>query len=147
MTIRWLIRADVEQLLKWEAADLQGRDWSRDTFLQHLRQRNNIAMAAEDPKTRKILGYIIYSLKKNEYEIVRLAVAKEHRRAGLGAMLVTRLLNKLSQQRRRCVEVMVRETDHDQQYFYRALGFRAVALLREWYGDTAEDGYHMVYKA
>ena len=40
----------------------------------------------------------------------------------------------------------VRETNLDAQLFFRAQGFRAVNVLRDFYEDTTEDAYLMQYR-
>ena len=40
----------------------------------------------------------------------------------------------------------VRETNLPAQLFFRAHGFRAVSVLRDFYEDTAEDAYLMQYR-
>jgi len=40
----------------------------------------------------------------------------------------------------------IRETNLSAQLFFRALGFRAVSVLRDFYEDTPEDAYLMQYR-
>ena len=48
-------------------------------------------------------------------------------------------------QRRNRIMLEVRETNLSAQLFFRANGFRAVSLLREFYEDTPEDAYLMQF--
>ena len=57
-----------------------------------------------------------------------------------------RLIDKLSQQRRKEIVLEVRETNLSAQLFFSKQGFRAVNVLRSHYDDTAEDAYYMRYK-
>jgi ribosomal-protein-alanine N-acetyltransferase len=60
--------------------------------------------------------------------------------------MISKLLSKLSAQRRTRVTLEVRETNLPAQLFFRANGFRAVSVLRNFYQDTPEDAYAMQYR-
>ena len=60
--------------------------------------------------------------------------------------MMSKLMGKLSQQRRSRLLLEVRETNLAAQLFFRALGFRAVSVLRGFYEDTPEDAYVMQYR-
>ena len=59
--------------------------------------------------------------------------------------MVQRLIDKLSQQRRREIVLEVRETNLSAQLFFANAGFRALSVLRNHYDDTLEDAYYMRY--
>jgi ribosomal-protein-alanine N-acetyltransferase len=59
--------------------------------------------------------------------------------------MLRRLAAKLSQQRRDRILLEVRETNLPAQLFFRANGFRAISLLREYYEDSPEDAYLMQF--
>ena len=60
--------------------------------------------------------------------------------------LLSRLIDKLSQQRRKEIVLEVRETNLSAQKFFQSQGFRAVSVLRDHYDDTEEDAYVMNYR-
>ena len=60
--------------------------------------------------------------------------------------MVEKLIDKLSQQRRKEILLEVRETNLSAQLFFKEQGFRAVRVLRNHYDDTAEDAYVMRYR-
>ena len=60
--------------------------------------------------------------------------------------MVAKLVGKLSAQRRNRITLEVRETNLPAQLFFRQCGFRAVSVLREFYEDTPEDAYLMLYR-
>ena len=60
--------------------------------------------------------------------------------------MIGRLVDKLSQQRRKEIVLEVRETNLDAQMFFKNQDFRAVTVLRNHYDDTAEDAYYMLYR-
>jgi ribosomal-protein-alanine N-acetyltransferase len=141
--IRWMIRRDMPEVLAIESESFEF-PWSEDEFIRCLRQRNCIGMVADHDD--EVVGFMIYELHKTRLHILNFAVAKEYRRLGIGQRMVTKLLGKLSQQRRTRVMLEVRETNLDAQLFFRSQGFRAVNVLRDFYEDTTEDAYLMQYR-
>jgi ribosomal-protein-alanine N-acetyltransferase len=73
------------------------------------------------------------------------AVGPHVRRQGVGAQMVRRLIDKLSQQRRKEIVLDVRESNLGAQLFFKTQAFRAVSVLRNYYEDTTEDAYSMQY--
>ena len=138
--IRWLIRRDMAEVLEIERASFQFA-WTEEDFLCCLRQRNCIGMVAEH--NHRIVGFMIYELHKSKLRILHFAVAPWARRQGVGRQMVHRLVEKLSQQRRKEIVLDVRETNLCAQLFFREQGFRAVGVLKNHYDDTTEDAYAM----
>ncbi|MCA9065459.1 MAG: ribosomal protein S18-alanine N-acetyltransferase, partial [Planctomycetaceae bacterium] len=140
--IRWLIRRDMDEVLSIERSSFQTA-WTEEEFLCCLRQRNCIGTVAE--LDHKIVGFMIYELHKSMLRILNFAVATDFRRHGIGRQMVQRLVDKLSQQRRREIVLEVRETNLPAQLFFANSGFRAVTVLRNHFDDTCEDAYYMRY--
>lgn len=140
--IRWLIRRDMDEVLSIERGSFQF-PWTEEEFLCCLRQRNCIGTVAE--VDHKIVGFMIYELHKSMLRILNFAVCPEMRRNGIGTTMIQRLIDKLSQQRRREIVLEVRETNVAAQLFFAKNQFRAVTVLRKYYDDTWEDAYYMRY--
>jgi len=141
--IRWLIRRDMPEVLEIERGCFE-HAWTEEDFLCCLRQRNCIGMVAE--YNHEILGFMIYELHKSRLRILNFAVAPEATRQQVGSQMVCRLVDKLSQQRRKEILLEVRETNLSAQLFFQNQGFRAVRVLRKHYDDTTEDAYVMQYR-
>jgi ribosomal-protein-alanine N-acetyltransferase len=141
--IRWMIRRDMADALDIENDGFEF-PWSEDDFIRCLRQRNCIGMVAEQED--RVVGFMIYELHKSRLHLLNLAVSKDYRRRGVGAQMMAKLTAKLSTQRRTRILLEVRETNLSAQVFFRALGFRAVSVLRDFYDDTTEDAYLMQYR-
>lgn len=141
--IRWLIRRDMQDVLAIERACFK-ESWTEEDFLCCLRQRNCIGMVAEHD--HRIVGFMIYELHKSRLRILNFATAPDVQRQGIGAQMVRRLVDKLSQQRRSEITLEVRETNVEAQFFFRNQGFRAICVLRSHYDDTYEDAYVMQYR-
>jgi [ribosomal protein S18]-alanine N-acetyltransferase len=141
--IRWLIRRDMPEVLNIEQQSFEF-SWTEEDFLCCLRQRNCIGMVAE--RDHEIVGFMIYELHKSRLNILNFAVAPALRRQGVGSQMVMRLVDKLSQQRRKEILLEVRERNLDAQMFFKQQNFRAVRVLRSHYDDTCEDAYIMQFR-
>lgn len=141
--IRWMIRRDMPEVLSIENQSFEF-PWSEDDFIRCLRQRNCIGMVAEHAE--RVVGFMIYELHKTRLQILNFSVHEAFRRRGVGATMADKLVNKLSQQRRNRILLEVRETNLAAQLFFRAMGFRAICVLRDFYEDTTEDAYLMQYQ-
>ncbi len=140
--IRWMIRRDMTEVLKIEHESFDV-NWTEEDFLGCLRQRNCIGMVAEHDN--RVVGFMMYELHKTRLHILNFAVANSFRRLAVGAQMVEKLINKLSQQRRQEITLEVRETNLAAQHFFHNQGFRAVTVLRGHYADSVEDAYLMQY--
>lgn len=141
--IRWMIRRDMPVVLDIENSSFEFK-WTEDDFIKCLRQRNCIGMVAEVDD--EVIGFMVYELHKNRLHILNFAVRPDYRRATVGTQMINKLLGKLSYERRNRIMLEVRETNLSAQLFFKSLGFRAISVLRDFYDDTAEDGYLMQYR-
>ena len=87
--IRWMIRRDMPTVLGIENSCFEFA-WNEDDFIRCLRQRNCIGMVAEEDE--QVVGFMIYELHKNRLHILNFAVHADHRRAGVGKAMLTKLL-------------------------------------------------------
>ncbi len=141
--IRWLIQRDMSEVLAIEHESFEF-PWLDEDFIRCLRQRTCIGMVAEHEG--RVVGFMIYELHKTRIHVLNFAVAEDYRRQGVGSQMVAKLIAKLSSQRRRRVVLEIRERNLPAQLFFRSNGFRAVAVLRNFYDDTPEDAYLMQFR-
>jgi ribosomal-protein-alanine N-acetyltransferase len=141
--IRWMIRRDMPEVLNIEESSFEF-PWSEEDFIRCLRQRNCIGMVAEYDE--KVVGFMIYELHKDQLHVLNFSVRPDVRRSCIGMQMVNKLVGKLSQQRRNRIVLETRETNLAAQMFFRNLGFKAVAVLRDYYEDSVEDAYVMQYR-
>lgn len=142
--IRWMIRRDMPEVLQIEQASFEF-PWDEDDFVYCLRQKNHIAMVAEN-NNDEIVGFMIYELHKTRLHLLDFAVHPAWRRRRVGTAMICKMTGKLSQQQRVRITVEVRESNVPAQLFFRNQGFRAVSVLRNFYDDTPEDAYLMQYR-
>lgn len=146
--IRWLIRRDMQEVTAIERASFDSW-WCEEEFIRCLRQRNTIGMVAEIPAMGsvgyKVGGYMVYELHKRRLHLINFAVHPDHRRSGIGRAMVDKLKSKLSDDHRTELWLEVRDSNLDAQLFFRAMGFRAIRVLKDYYEDTTDDAYQMQY--
>src|SRR5437868_3137473 len=104
--IRWMIRRDMPEVLAIEGQSFEF-PWSEEDFVRCLRQRNCIGMVAEHHE--RVIGFMIYELHRTRLHVLNFAVAKDHRRRGVATQMLTKLISKLSNQRRTRILLEVRE--------------------------------------
>ena len=143
MKIRWMIRRDMFAVM-----DLERRcslnPWTEDYIVACLRQRNTIGMVIED-EDENVIGYMVYQLYKYRLRVLNVAIDPDYQRQGHGLALICYLIAKLSPDRRNRITVDVRDGNLPAQLFFKSLGFRAVAVLKDMYADCDDDAYLMVF--
>jgi len=142
--IRWMIRRDMPEVMRTERASFEYA-WTEDDFLRCLRQRNCIGMVAEHGDA--ITGFMIYELHRTRLHVLNFAVHPAVRRTGIGGLMVDKLVYKLTSHRRQKITLAVRERNLAAQMFFRAHGFKATKMLRNYYEDSGEDAYQMELRA
>ncbi len=142
--VRWMIRRDLPEVMAIESDVFAEHAWTEDEFIRCLRERNCIGMVAE--RDDKISGYMIYELNKSQLHVLNFAVARSEQRTGVGRRMLEKLMLKLSHQRRNRILLEVRDSNHTAHLFFRAMGFRALNVLRNFYADTDDDAYVFQYR-
>ena len=143
-TLRWMIKRDLDEVCAIERLCYR-HPWTKKDFLQRLKARNCVGMVWEDD-IEEVHGFVIYELGAGVLEITNIAVRYAMQGTGIGRALVSRLTDKLTPDRLKGIEVKVRERNLDAQLFFRALGFRAIRVLRGYFeADGKEDAYLFHY--
>lgn len=155
--IRWMIRRDMEEVMKIEEANFP-YSWVEEDFLNCLRQRNCIGMVAEAvPTTMKpvvdggpqdcfpVLGFIIYELHKRSLRVLNLGVHPNFRRNMIGTQILDKMKSKLSGHRRSQLKLYTREGNLSAHLFLNSQGFQATSVKRNFYEDSGEDAYAFQY--
>lgn len=142
--IRWLIRRDNTDVLAIESECFSEFAWSEEDLICCLRQRNCIGMVATHECA--VVGYMIYEVHELSLNILNFAVSPTCKRRGIGTSMIDKLVDKLSQKRRRFIDALIRETNLDAQLFFKKNDFFFTREIdRNTYEDTEEDAYHLRY--
>lgn len=142
-----MIRRDLPQVLDIERRSFD-TPWDEQDFENALRCQTIIARVVECGRHGDdVGGFILYELQKGQVEIINIAVDPRYRLQGVGSLLVQDRKDKATRGRRKII-LAIRERNLAGQLFFRANGFRAVSLLREFYQDgSGEDAYLLRWSA
>ena len=139
--INWMIRRELSDVIQIENL-AYGESWSVEQLETFKQSRNNmIAVIKEDDL---ILGSMFYSIFKDRYVVVSLAVHPEFQRSGYAKELTDWLKKKLRSTGKNRIQTCLRETNLSGQLFLKAQGFTATEIIRnnwEFEDGSTEDGY------
>lgn len=141
--VGWMTLRDMPQVITIEQKSFDYA-WTEEDFLCCLRSRNCIGMVAKH--LNYVVGFMIYELHKDRLHVLNFAVHSDFRRCGVGSAMVSKLVNKLSQQGRQAITLEVRETNLAAQLFFKHQSFRAQSIFHRYYEDSHEDAYLMRYQ-
>jgi ribosomal-protein-alanine N-acetyltransferase len=128
---------DVRHLPALHAEDFV-RPWATHEFASLLEQGPVFGFAVRQVGSRNgaLAGFVLARLVAGESEILTIAVARAHRRRGLGRDLMEAVLRELHAQRAEALFLEVDETNVAAIALYRRLGFREVARRPGYYEHT-----------
>jgi ribosomal-protein-alanine N-acetyltransferase len=136
-------KRDIPRILQIERQSFP-TPWSEWVFKQELENKHSHFLVAKLKEKRKeIVGYLVMWIVLDEAHISNIAVAPEHRRKGIGEMLMRYALEMAKSRGVFKVTLEVRETNLPAQNLYRKLGFRLLGVRKEYYTDTGEDALLM----
>jgi ribosomal-protein-alanine N-acetyltransferase len=95
---------------------------------------------AEDPAGGEVLGYagIEVSALWGEADLINIGVAQEHRRRGVGRILVEWILRHCRRSRIEILWLRVRASNRSARRFYRVMGFAERGQFTRYYRDPDE---------
>jgi ribosomal-protein-alanine N-acetyltransferase len=141
--------ADLDVLLALERTIEGAPHWSEAHWLQALAAvsgagsdesyagpERHVMLATLDGS---IVGFLVQQMVAAIAEIESLAVAKAHRRLGVGRQLVLSSLALAKRRAARSVELEVRASNHAAQELYRSLGFHVEGARLDYYREPVED--------
>jgi len=114
------------------------RPWTDGEFAALLEQDTVFGYAARETGhgAKPPVGFVLARLAAGEGEILTVAVARAHRRQGLGWQLMDAVLRELHAQRADALFLEVDETNAPAIGLYRRLGFRQVGHRPNYYRST-----------
>ena len=111
------------------------RPWTGDEFADLLSQETVFGYGAREVGRGRAapVGFVLARLAAGEGEILTIAVARSHRRQGIGWRLMDAVLRELHAQRAESLFLEVDETNAAAIALYRRLGFREVGQRPAYY--------------
>ncbi len=90
-----------------------------------------------------IVGYIVARDTAGELHINNVAVRSEYRRRGIGAALLSRILEEARRRKANAAFLEVRSANRPAQALYEKSGFKAIARRTNYYSEPQEDAVVM----
>jgi ribosomal-protein-alanine N-acetyltransferase len=111
------------------------RPWTDGEFSALLEQDTVFGFAAKEVGNPRagIVGFVLARLAAGEGEILTVAVARSHRRLGIGWQLMDAVLRRLNGERAEALFLEVDETNAPAIALYRRFGFREVGKRPDYY--------------
>jgi ribosomal-protein-alanine N-acetyltransferase len=144
INVRWFEHGrDFDPLI---AIDTKSNEeyWTLDDFKKKLRQKAVTCLIAEEEGV--VVGFLLYELFLHRFTVLRIGVASNHRRRGIGATLLKELAAKLTP-KRTLISAEVRESNLMVQMFLKNQEYRAIEVIRNYFSDTDEDCFVFHYRA
>lgn len=137
-TVRPLDEADGEALAALHRQAF-ARPWTADEFAALLAQDAVFGFAAVEVGARDEApaGFVLARQAAGEAEILTIAVSRQHRRRGLGRLLMDAVLRRLYAERVGSLFLEVDENNEPALALYRRLGFREVGRRPDYYENKA----------
>jgi [ribosomal protein S18]-alanine N-acetyltransferase len=142
-TIRALGYADLPQVIAIERRAFP-TPWSLAMFVLELSKSSSIclaAVAAGEPRSGKLWGYLICSRYADVWHLMNLAVDPPLRRRGIATALLEELLERAGPEESYTLEV--RPSNESAIKLYERFGFRRAGMRPRYYQDTGEDALVM----
>lgn len=135
--LRALFKSDLQQILSIEKS-VHVVPWNEDTFLTCF-ESGYLGWVIEIDK--KIIGFIIISLRTDECHVLNICVSREYQRQGYGNQLLTHALNHAKKEQAGIVYLEVRRSNHVAIGLYRKLKFHLIGERKDYYPTVsgAED--------
>ncbi len=149
-SLRWLIRRDMPEVLAIEQATYSPAEaWTFENFFEVLAHRNAEGLVIELPieGVLRVVGYVVFTRRREEIDIETLVVHPRYRRRGLGRFVIGYLIPKLSR-RRQFLNFLVDERNVESHLFLKAVGFRCTGIEEGAFGEEGEisDGMAFEYR-
>lgn len=129
--VRWMILRDMPAVAEIERQSF-AECWGERGLREVLRGRNVIGMVADDGG--RVVGYMVYELHRHRIELLRLAVAADRRREGVGERLVAKVKGRIApfhgRRERMSIDVPEPEATIEACRFLASQGF-ASRLVRD----------------
>lgn len=137
--VRWYIRRDLDDYIKIEKESYP-YPWSEKDFIRCLMSSKISAFTAE--YREKVIGFLIFEMRKKYLNIINLAVHPDFQRQGVATELMKNLKTRLMNERNK-LKAEVADYNLDAHLFFKSQEFKAVKIIPKFYDGV--DAYKFVY--
>ena len=143
-SVRGLAAVDLDDVLRLNYRCFEnGENYTKHTFSYLLSQPNAVCFQVVTAEGRMVAFLCVLVGNDCVAHITTIGVAPEHRRRGLGAMLLDHLTAIMAERKIGSVVLEVRVGNVPAQMLYKASGFSVVQRLSNYY-NNGEDGFLMM---
>jgi len=144
LTIAPMRAGDVAAVLELEAGTLTA--WSREHLEDELQQPTGFQFVIRNQTSAKLLAVLCGRIMADEAEILKLAVAPNAHRRGLGYRLLDFALNFCRKKGVKNCFLELRASNSAARKLYAKRGFFRVGLRQAYYDEPVEDAILMQLK-
>lgn len=137
--IRWYIRRDLDDYINIEKECFK-YPWLVNDFLRVFDNRKVSAFTAE--YREKVIGYLVFEIRKKYLSIINLAIHPDFQRQGVATELIKNLKTRLSEGRTK-MKAEVADYNLDAHLFFKSQEFKAIKIVPQFFDGT--DAYKFVY--
>lgn len=141
--IRKVETSDLAAILELEGVSFP-TPWTLEMYLAEMTREGALFLAAREMEAT--VAYLCAFTVLDEGHLMKIAVAPEHRRRGLGRRLMDAMFREFRARGVAEVWLEVRDRNFAGRAFYRALEFEEIGRRRKYYSDTGEDALVMMKK-
>ena len=141
MIVRLATMDDVEQIYNIEV-DCFSIPWSLESIQHELENSDKKFYVVIEDEDR-LIGYGGAWLVADEGQITNIAVRKDYRRDGYGAMINRKIVKECFKRGMTEIFLEVRISNLAALALYRRLGFAVKGLRKDYYSEPTEDAYIM----
>lgn len=117
--------------------------WPESSFEADVRNESAYSMVVRDSANR-IVGYTCMMFIVDEAHLTNIAVSIDHRRRGIGSMLMDDLISRAESRGCRVILLEVRLSNHAAISFYSRYGFVEMYRRKQYYRNPVEDALVLV---
>lgn len=124
--------------------------WSEEAYRAELDRVGSYTVQAESIYGQIVAGFLVMRLITNRdthypatFELLNIAVKENHRKTGVGNLLIQSALNLAKQNSPANIWLEVRSSNKTAIEFYKKHGFKPEHVRRNFYSNPVEDGIVM----
>lgn len=144
--IRKMTEEDLQAVMDLEKASFK-TPWSTELLRRELDHEWSTILLVEEPRPEgglELLGLAIFWIVHDELHVLNVATAPQHRRRGVGRVVMEEALSRARARGCSLATLEVRRSNEAAIQLYKSLGFRPVGVRPNYYVDEGEDAIVMV---
>lgn len=142
--IRECVDGDVDALYELEKICFPGDSWSREFFVDAVKNESYVVLCVENLQMSKIIGYAVFYGAADQGDLANIAVLPDCRGLGIGKKLLGEILKKASDNGVSEAFLEVRESNASAIGLYLSSGFAKIGKRRNYYASPREDAVIMM---